>query len=85
MHSLGKVSVSVKRILNPQTNQNCQSVAPFIDHGALCVRKNSIKSRYNALVISLRKEIYVFLIDTIETCVIRMLTDNHGRIILHAN
>ena len=41
MHDLGIGADTVKHILNPQTKQNCKSVAHFIDD-ALHVRKSSI-------------------------------------------
>ena len=41
MHDLGIGPDTVKHILNPQTKQNCKSVAHFIDD-ALHVRKSSI-------------------------------------------
>ena len=86
MHDLYKGADSVKRFLNPQTKQNCKSVAQFIDD-ALRVGKNSIKSRYKVLVISLRllQRTYVFLIDTIATFIISMLMYNHGIIMLCVN
>ena len=41
VHDLGKGIDTVKHILNPQTKQNCRSVAHFIDD-ALHVRKGYI-------------------------------------------
>ena len=89
MQDLGIGADTVKHILNPQTKQNCKSVAHFIDD-ALHVRKSSISLLL--FLYSFHKETSVFLMEyfflwsivTTITCIILVPIFN-GRIMSHVN
>ena len=81
LHNLVKGADSVKHFLNPQTKQNCKSVAH------LTFKKEFHKKVETSFLLFLHdyhKEQYVFLIDTIAKF-IRRLMYNPDRIMLHAN
>ena len=87
VHDLGKGVDTVKHIPNPQSKHNCKNVSPFIDD-TLHVRKSSIKKvgivSLLLFLYGFYKETSVFLMDTIVTCIIRILMYN-GRIMSHVN